>query len=97
MSSTSARRYADRVTAFREGLKELGFVENHNVTIEYRWADDHNERLSELAAELVARRVAVIVTGGSSLQRLQQKQRPQQFPSYSRPLPIRSVPASSAV
>ena len=66
MSSPSARRYADRVTAFREGLKELGFVENHNVTIEYRWADDHNERLPELAAELVARRVAVIVTSGST-------------------------------
>src|SRR4051794_10368085 len=66
LSSPSARRYADRVVAFREGLKELGFVENHNVTIEYRWADDHNERLPELAAELVARRVAVIVAGGST-------------------------------
>jgi putative ABC transport system substrate-binding protein len=66
MSSPSAPRYADRVAAFREGLKEVGFVENHNVTIEYRWADDHNERLPELAAELAARRVAVIVTGGST-------------------------------
>src|SRR6476469_4274245 len=66
MSSPSARRYADRVTAFRDGLKEVGFVENQNVTIEYRWADDHNERLPELAVELVARRVAVIVTSGST-------------------------------
>ena len=66
LSSPSARRYADRVVAFREGLKELGFIEHHNVTIEYRWADDHNERLPELAAELVARRVAVIVAGGST-------------------------------
>src|SRR4051812_31675560 len=66
MSSPSARRYADRAAAFREGLKEMGFVENHNVTIDYRWADDHNERLPEMAAELVARRVAVIVTGGST-------------------------------
>src|SRR3954451_14350009 len=62
----SARRYADRVAAFREGLKELGFVEDDNVTIEYRWADDRNERLPELAAELVARRVAVIAVGGGT-------------------------------
>jgi len=62
----SARQYADRVAAFLEGLKEMGFVENQNVTIEYRWADDQNERLPELAAELVARRVAVIVTGGGT-------------------------------
>jgi putative ABC transport system substrate-binding protein len=66
MSSPSARRYADRVAAFHEGLKEVGFIENHNFKIEYRWADDHNERLPELAAELVARRVAVIVAGGST-------------------------------
>lgn len=66
MGIPSARRYADRVAVFREGLKEEGFVENNNVAIEYRWADDHNERLPELAAALVARRVAVIVTGGGT-------------------------------
>jgi len=63
---TSARRYADRVVAFREGLKEIGFVEKQNVAIEYRWADDRNERLPEFAAELVSRRVGVIVTGGGT-------------------------------
>jgi putative ABC transport system substrate-binding protein len=62
----SAGRYADRVAAFREGLKEVGFVESENVTIEYRWADDRTERLPELAAELVARRVAVIAVGGGT-------------------------------
>ena len=66
MGITSAGRYAERVAAFREGLKEVGFVENQNVTIEFRWADDHHERLPELAAELVARRVAVIATGGGT-------------------------------
>ena len=66
MSITSAGRYADRVVVFREGLKEVGLVEGQNVTIEYRWADDHHERLPELAAELVARQVAVIVTGGGT-------------------------------
>jgi ABC-type uncharacterized transport system substrate-binding protein len=63
---TTATRYADRVAAFREGLNEVGFVENQNVAIEYRWADDQNERLPELASELVTRRVAVIVTGGGT-------------------------------
>jgi putative ABC transport system substrate-binding protein len=73
MGITSAGRYADRVAAFREGLKEVGFVENQNVTIEYRWADDHHERLQELAAALVARRVAVIATGGGTLTALAAK------------------------
>jgi putative ABC transport system substrate-binding protein len=63
---TSARSYVDRVAAFRGGLKEAGFVENDNVMVEYRWADDHHERLKALIAELVARRVAVIVTGGGT-------------------------------
>ncbi len=66
MGSTSAEGFADRVAAFREGLKEVGFIEHQNVTIEYRWADDHNERLPELAADLVGRHVAVIVTGGGT-------------------------------
>jgi putative tryptophan/tyrosine transport system substrate-binding protein len=62
----SAGSYGGRVAAFREGLKDLGFVEGENAAIEYRWADGRNERLPELAAELVARRVAVIVTGGGT-------------------------------
>jgi putative ABC transport system substrate-binding protein len=62
----SAGSYAGRVAAFREGLKELGLVEGETVAVEYRWADGRNERLAELAAELVARRVAVIVTGGGT-------------------------------
>jgi putative tryptophan/tyrosine transport system substrate-binding protein len=54
------------IGAFREGLSQIGFVENRNVSIEYRWTGGRNELLPTLAAELVNRRVAVIVAVGST-------------------------------
>ena len=51
---------------FRRGLAQVGYVEGRNVAIEYRWAEGHSNRLPALAAELVRRQVAVIVTAGSS-------------------------------
>jgi putative ABC transport system substrate-binding protein len=55
---------ADRMRGFRQGLKDAGFVESQNAAIEYRWAENRMDRLPELAADLVRRQVAVIVTPG---------------------------------
>ena len=51
---------------FRAGLKEIGFVEGQNLTIEYRWPERQDDRLRQIAAKLVRRQVAVIVTPGST-------------------------------
>jgi putative tryptophan/tyrosine transport system substrate-binding protein len=63
--NTSAESVPDLLAAFRQGLKETGFVEGQNVAVEYRWAQGQYDRFPELAAELVRRQVAVIAaTGG---------------------------------
>jgi putative ABC transport system substrate-binding protein len=61
LRSSAAAGSVYLVAAFRQGLNEAGFIEGQNVAIEYRWADDRTDRLRELAADLLRRRVAVIV------------------------------------
>ena len=66
LSSASPEVYAIRLRAFRQGLKEAGYVEGRNVEIEYRWAQGENSRLPVLAAELVRRPVGVLVAAGGT-------------------------------
>jgi ABC-type uncharacterized transport system substrate-binding protein len=64
---TSPDASTDRLRVFRQGLKDTGYVEGQNVTIEYRWAEGHLDRLPALAAELVRRQVTVIVAATAPL------------------------------
>jgi putative ABC transport system substrate-binding protein len=65
LNSASRDAYVSQLNAFREGLKETGYVEGENVAIEYRWAENQIARLPTLAAELAHRPVSVIAAGGS--------------------------------
>jgi putative tryptophan/tyrosine transport system substrate-binding protein len=67
LNSASAEGYGAMAAAFKQGLKEAGFTEGENVAIEYRWADNVYDRLPALAAELVSRRVSVIVANSPSI------------------------------
>ena len=66
LAGESPERFASRLQAFKRGLAELNFIEGRNVTIEYRWAGGDNSRLAPLAAELVARKVNVLVAPGGA-------------------------------
>ncbi len=100
LGGTSPDTFADRLRALRQGLKDTGYVEGENVAIEYRWAENQNDRLPELATELVRRKVAVIVaTGGNTSafaakavttttpDRLRRRRRPGQAWSCRQPRP----------
>src|SRR5262249_22866000 len=55
------------IEAFRQGLRELGYIEGRNVSLEYRWTEGHDERLPKLAADLVRLNVDIIVTSGAAV------------------------------
>jgi putative tryptophan/tyrosine transport system substrate-binding protein len=65
LGNSTAALEANLVGPFREGLRELGYVEGQNIAIEYRWAEGKYERFPSLIAELLAQRVEVIVTAGT--------------------------------
>src|SRR5262249_46876161 len=65
LGNASPEATAHLVAAFRKGLSETGYVEGRNIAIEFRWTHNDDNRLPELAADLVRRRVAVIATPGS--------------------------------
>jgi putative ABC transport system substrate-binding protein len=65
LGSSSLQAYTFRLRAFAKGLKEVGYIEGQNVMVEYRLAEDHDERLPVLAADLVRSQVTVIAAGGS--------------------------------
>src|SRR5881296_82137 len=66
LGATSPSIESTRIEAFRQGMRELGYVEGKNIAIEWRWAEGKFDRLPDLAAELVRLDVDVIVTGGST-------------------------------
>jgi putative tryptophan/tyrosine transport system substrate-binding protein len=74
LSSASAEGFAAILPAFKEGLQQEGFTEGGNLAIEYAWAAGNYDRLPELAADLVGRKVAVIVAAGGALAALAAKQ-----------------------
>ena len=67
LHSQGPKSNADRMRAFRQGLKEAGYAEGENVAIEYRWAENQFDRLPALAAELVSRKVAAIVANAPAV------------------------------
>jgi putative tryptophan/tyrosine transport system substrate-binding protein len=94
LNVASPAGYALYVAAFRDGLKEVGYAEAENVAIEYRWAEGHYERLPAMAADLVQRRVSVIIanTPANVVAKTATSTIPIVFTTASNPIEIGLVP-----
>ena len=68
LNGASPKAYAQNISGFIQGLKEMGYIEGQNVTIEYRWAEGRYARLQEMAADLIRGQVSVIVANTPSAQ-----------------------------
>jgi putative tryptophan/tyrosine transport system substrate-binding protein len=95
LNGTDPETNSHLAAAFREGVTSAGYVEGRNVAIEYRWAENHYDRLPALAADLVRRQVAVILRAAAALRRRQRKRQLQQFRLSSPAASIRSRRALS--
>jgi ABC-type uncharacterized transport system substrate-binding protein len=69
LGAASLSANSARIEAFRQGMRELGYVEGKNIVVEYRYADGKPDRLSALAAELVGLKVDLILSGGAAATR----------------------------
>ena len=99
LNPTAPEALAEPMRGLRQGLKEVGYVEGENLTIEYRWADNRTERMPAMAAELVRRRVSLIVATGGAQAPLAAKSAtttiPIVFSTGGDPVKLGLVPSSS--
>jgi putative ABC transport system substrate-binding protein len=73
LNAASSETYSNRLRGFHTGLRDSGYIEGENLAIVYRWANNQMDRLPEMAADLVRRKVALIVTGTGTLPALATK------------------------
>ena len=96
MHAGVADRFVKPIIAFRKGLSEAGFEEGRDVSIEYRWGDGHYDRLPGMAADLISRKVAVLVAAPTAAH-LPPRRQPRRYRSFSSLALIPLLPVLSPV